>query len=142
MPAKKESAKKKDEAKAETKAVEKADVKVLMFCGGDGTARDVLRAVDQRIPVLGIPAGVKMHSGVFAVTPSGAADTLLDFLQGLIKLDVIKMKQRIGCQKQGHIPTAQILIRLYDILTAWVEPTEVVFNDGKTVLFKQRRNAV
>jgi len=68
------------------KAVEEAEVKVLLFCGGDGTARDVLRAVDQRVPILGIPAGVKMHSGVFAVTPSGAADTLLDFLQG--RLDV------------------------------------------------------
>ncbi len=67
-------------------AVEQADVRVLLFCGGDGTARDVLRAVDQRVPVLGVPAGVKMHSGVFAVTPSGAADTLLDFLQG--RLDV------------------------------------------------------
>ncbi|UCC93850.1 MAG: NAD(+)/NADH kinase, partial [Thermoplasmata archaeon] len=39
-------------------AVEEAGVKVLMFCGGDGTARDVLRAVDQRVPILGIPAGV------------------------------------------------------------------------------------
>jgi predicted polyphosphate/ATP-dependent NAD kinase len=68
------------------RAVEEADVDVLVFCGGDGTARDVLRSVDQRVPVLGIPAGVKMHSGVFAVTPVGAADTLLDFLLG--RLDV------------------------------------------------------
>jgi predicted polyphosphate/ATP-dependent NAD kinase len=71
---------------AACRSVEEAGVKVLLFCGGDGTARDVLRAVDQRVPVLGVPAGVKMHSGVFAVTPSGAADTLLDFLQG--RLDV------------------------------------------------------
>ncbi len=67
-------------------AIEEAGVEVLLFCGGDGTARDVLRAVDQRVPFLGVPAGVKMHSGVFAVTPAGAAETLLDFLQG--KLDV------------------------------------------------------
>ena len=75
-----------EDTMAACRAVEDAGVKVLMFCGGDGTARDVLQAVDQRVPILGIPAGVKMHSGVFAVTPSGAADTLLDFLQG--RLDV------------------------------------------------------
>jgi len=75
-----------EDTMAACRAVEEAGVKVLVFCGGDGTARDVLRAVDQRVPILGIPAGVKMHSGVFAVTPVGAADTLLDFLQG--RLDV------------------------------------------------------
>jgi predicted polyphosphate/ATP-dependent NAD kinase len=57
-------------------------VELLMFCGGDGTARDVYSVVDREVPIIGIPAGVKMHSAVFAITPKGTAQIAEHFVEG------------------------------------------------------------
>ena len=86
----------KEETSAEdTVAVAKKMVDVgvalLVFCGGDGTARDVLKAVGATFPVLGVPTGVKMHSAVFAVNPQAAARVTIRFLYGELPLREVEV---------------------------------------------------
>lgn len=59
-----------------------ADVDLLVFCGGDGTARDIYEAVGEQLPILAVPAGVKMYSACYAVSPYQAGELLRNFIQG------------------------------------------------------------
>lgn len=77
-------------------------VDVIVFSGGDGTARDVAGVVGRQVPIVGIPAGVKMHSGVFAISPQAAGELVREYLEGDLRtreteiLDIDEEKYRAG----------------------------------------------
>ncbi|WP_160135074.1 ATP-NAD kinase family protein [Halococcus salsus] len=64
-----------DDTRTAIETFAERDVDLVLFVGGDGTAVDVaetLADLDSSIPILGVPAGVKIYSSVFAVSPRAA----------------------------------------------------------------------
>ncbi len=87
---------------------------LIVFCGGDGTARDVLKGVGQDTPVLGVPAGVKIYSSVFAINPVAAGESTVAFLQGqipkrlgeVVDVDETAFREnRLSVKLFGHLTT-------------------------------------
>ena len=60
----------------------KSGIILLIFVGGDGTARDIYDAIDSKAPVVGVPGGVKVFSSVFAVSARAAAEMVDAFVEG------------------------------------------------------------
>lgn len=86
-------------------AIQAEGVDLLLFAGGDGTARDVYEVIDDEQLVLGIPAGVKIHSGVYAVSPKAAGRVVERIVRGelssLKRADVMDIDEALF--RQGTV---------------------------------------
>lgn len=88
-----------DTTAADTRAavIALAGVDLLLFAGGDGTARDVLDAVrelgDGAPPVLGIPAGVKVYSGCFALSPATAGFLAAEGVDRVVEAEIVDLDE-------------------------------------------------
>jgi predicted polyphosphate/ATP-dependent NAD kinase len=108
-----------EDTKNACKTLMEKKVGLIVFCGGDGTARDIWQTVGEDVPIIGIPSGVKMHSGVFGMNPEATAEIVAEFISGemdvaegeILDLDEEKYRQGewhitlFGTARTPHEPT-------------------------------------
>jgi predicted polyphosphate/ATP-dependent NAD kinase len=75
-----------DDTKRAAKVLQTHRLDLLLLVGGDGTARDICKAIDGEIPCLGIPAGVKVYSPVFSTNPRTGGNLAASYLDDEARL--------------------------------------------------------
>jgi predicted polyphosphate/ATP-dependent NAD kinase len=106
-----------------------AGVDMILFCGGDGTARDIFDVAGRNVPVLGIPAGVKMYSAVFAIDPSTAAE-LVTAYEGQSLRDSEVMDVDEDAYRAGELKTRLYGVARTPSLLGKVQLSKHVFEEG------------
>ena len=115
-----------DDTKKACQELMKQGIDLIVFCGGDGTARDIFEIVKNSVPLLGIPSGVKMHSAVFGITSRATAKMLHEFLQGTLTVgdaDIMDLDEDLYRKGEWNV-------RLFGVAQGIIEPTYVQV--GKT----------
>lgn len=128
-----------DDTISAARALKEYGVDLLLFAGGDGTARNMCEAVGTQLPVLGVPAGVKIHSGVYAVTPKAAGEVVAMLVKGelvsLVEQDVrdideaLFQKGQVSTQHYGELLVPQEHRYVQQVKASGVEVEELVLDD-------------
>ncbi len=127
------------DTRAAVAALQDAGVALILFAGGDGTARDVCAVVQEGQPVLGIPAGVKIHSGVYAISPRAAGELTRRLVEGgLVRLasgevrdlDEAALREgRVAARWYGELCVPEEGGYVQQVKQAGVESEELVLSD-------------
>ena len=90
-----------------------SNIDLLLYAGGDGTTRDIISVLESQgkseIPVIGIPCGVKMHSGCFASSPKAGAEVLSAWLHG----DLLISSTEVLDLDEDRYRNGEWVVRLY-----------------------------
>ncbi|WP_371377355.1 ATP-NAD kinase family protein [Thalassotalea aquiviva] len=118
---------------------QKHDVDLLLFAGGDGTARNVCAQVKEAFPVLGIPAGCKIHSGVYALTPSAAGKVVEQLINNQLvsftEADVMDIDEQafrngiVKARRFGEMSIPSQLQYIQSVKSGGKESDELVLQD-------------
>lgn len=116
-----------------------AQVDLILFAGGDGTARNICEVVGTQCPVVGVPAGCKIHSGVYAITPKAAGKVVAKVIKGeLVSLmqaevkDIDESKFRAGsviAKHYGEMLVPEELSYIQEVKMGGKESDELVLAD-------------
>ncbi|MDD1761276.1 MAG: ATP-NAD kinase family protein [Methanothrix sp.] len=126
------------DTKAACRAFLERDADLIIFCGGDGTARDVASIAGQ-VPLLGVPAGVKMHSGVFAISPQAAAEIALGYIRGELKVrdtEVVDVDEEL--YRQGEMQTKLYALARTPYKPVLVQERKRIYVSGSEEEFKDQ----
>lgn len=99
-----------EDTRAATSRAIREGAGLVVFVGGDGTARDVATASGD-VPILGVPAGVKIFSGVFAATPQAAAEIVDAWIRG--EAEIVE-EEVLDVDEEAYRKN-KLAIRLYSV---------------------------
>ena len=125
-----------DDTRQAAHSFQKAGVDLILFCGGDGTARDIFDVVGRDVPILGIPAGVKMYSAVFAIDPATAAELVIRYdVQSLRDSEVMDVDE--DAYRHNELKTRLYGIARTPALAGKVQISKHIFEEGDEERAKQ-----
>ena len=136
-----------EDTTASVEALLKENIDLLIFAGGDGTARDIAQIVEDSCPVLGIPAGCKIHSGVYAVTPKAAGRVVelmvTNQLVSLTEADVMDIDENlfrqgiVKAKRFGQMKVPAQLEYIQAVKSGGKESDELVLQDLAAFVIEQ-----
>ncbi len=141
-----------EDTEVAAKTLVASGIDLLLFAGGDGTARNICHSVGCNTTVLGIPAGCKIHSGVYAITPAAAGKVVAQMVRGelvtvqdaqVMDIDEVAFRQgTVRARRYGEMQIPSELRYVQSVKMAGKESEELVLDDLAAYLVSQMEDDI